>query len=221
MPESAVLFSGGLDSSVLLAGELAAAGGVVPLHVLSGFAWEPAESRAIARLLALPPFVGRTHPAVTLTVGMQDVYPTTHWALTGQAPAYDAPDEDVFLEGRNLTLIAKAAVLCAQRDIGRLVLGPLAGNPFPDARPEFFDAMARAATLGLAHPLAIEAPFLTIRKADVLRRGQKLGVPLEATLSCIAPVDDNHCGRCNKCRERQEAFREARVPDRTEYAAAV
>jgi 7-cyano-7-deazaguanine synthase in queuosine biosynthesis len=27
-----------------------------------------------------------------------------------------------------------------------------------------------------------------------------------------------HCGDCNKCRERREAFRDAGVEDRTRYA---
>src|SRR5262245_25475204 len=151
MPSSAVLFSGGLDSAVLLAMELADHAAVYPIHVWSGLAWEDAEARTIARLLAAAPFIGRVEPATTLTVDMRDVYPGTHWAIQGKAPAYDTPDEDVYLEGRNIVLIAKAAVWCARHKVGRLALGPLAGNPFPDATPEFFATMARAMSLGLAH----------------------------------------------------------------------
>lgn len=219
MTTSAVLLSGGLDSAVLLARELDTAGSVWPIHVRAGLAWEAAEARAIERLLALPPFAGRTHPVTPLTVDMRDVYPATHWAISGRAPAYDQPDEDVYLEGRNIILIAKAAVLCARLDAARLAIGPLAGNPFPDATPEFFAAMARAMSLGLAHSVAIDAPFSRMHKAEVIRLGVSLGVPLEHTLSCMAPVDDRHCGACNKCRERREAFAEAGVPDRTEYVA--
>ena len=88
-----------------------------------------------------------------------------------------------------------------------MLLGPLAGNPFPDATPAFFDAMARALSLGLAWPIAIEAPLAALHKADVIARGAALGVPLELTLSCMQPVDGLHCGRCSKCRERRDAFR--------------
>jgi len=220
MADAAVLFSGGLDSAVLLAQELRRADAVWPIHVRSGLAWEPAEAHTIARLVAGPPFVGRVRPVSTLTVDMREIYPPTHWAIVGQPPAYNTPDEDVYLEGRNIILIAKAAVLCARRHVGRLSLGPLAGNPFPDATTEFFDSMARAMSLGLAHALEITAPLSTLHKEDVIRLGLELGVPLEQTLSCMQPANDRHCGLCSKCRERQDAFRAAGVADNTVYAAA-
>jgi 7-cyano-7-deazaguanine synthase len=203
-----VLFSGGLDSAVLLARELEN-GPVQPIHVRAGLAWEEAEARAIVRILAAPRFAGRVPAAVTLTVDMRDVYPPTHWALTGHPPAYDTPDEDVYLQGRNIVLISKAAILCARLDIDRLALGLLANNPFPDATPAFFEAMARAMSLGLARPLTLAAPLTSMHKADVILLGRALRVPLELTLSCMNPSGDEPCGLCSKCRERDDAFREA------------
>ena len=214
---AAVLFSGGLDSTVLLASEIGAGSPALPIHIRSGLAWESAEARAISRLLDGPPFAGEVWPLATLRLDMQDVYPPSHWALTGRAPEYHTPDEDVYLEGRNITLIAKAGVLCARAGISRLVLGPLAGNPFPDATPVFLEAMGRAMSLGLEHTLEIAAPFLSRTKAEVIRLGLELGVPLAATLSCMSPDGDRHCGRCSKCRERQEAFAAAGVADLTVY----
>jgi 7-cyano-7-deazaguanine synthase len=210
MPTSAVLFSGGLDSAVLLARELEGSEsqrGVQPIHVRAGMSWEDAEARTIQHLLDAPPFAGRVSPVITLTVDMREVYPPSHWAVTGTPPAYDTPDEDVYLEGRNIVLISKAAILCARLKISRLALGPLAGNPFPDATPEFFDAMGTAMSLGLARSLKIVAPLSTMHKEDVIRLGRHLGVPLELTLSCMNPQDgDAPCGRCSKCRERDVAF---------------
>jgi 7-cyano-7-deazaguanine synthase len=58
-----------------------------------------------------------------------------------------------------------------------------------------------------------------MHKADVIRLGVSLGVRFEDTISCMSPVGDRHCGACNKCRERREAFAEAGVPDPTSYAA--
>lgn len=215
---SAVLFSGGLDSAVLLAIERREHDDAWPVHVRSGLAWEEAEARAIERLLAAPPFAGRVQPVTTLSADMRDVYSADHWAVSGTPPAFDTPDEDVYLEGRNLVLIAKAAVLCARLDVGRLALGPLAGNPFPDATPEFFEQMAHAASLGLDHPLTVAAPLVGRSKAEVIALGLELGVPLEFTLSCMNPRGNEHCGQCSKCRERLHAFEEAGVEDRARYA---
>ena len=216
---TAVLLSAGLDSAVLAASE-ARESTVHPIYVSAGLAWEPEERKALGRLLEHPPFAGRVAPLVELTFTVRDVYPATHWALRGEPPAFDTPDEDVYLTGRNVVLLSKAAIHCAQRGIPRVALGPLAGNPFPDATFEFFDAMARALSLGLAHRLEIAAPFATMHKADVIRLGADLGVPLELTLSCMNPRDGKHCGQCSKCRERRDAFAEAGVVDRTEYATA-
>ena len=202
---------------MLLAEELTIRAPVWPIHIRAGLAWEPAEARAIDTLLALPPFAARTKPVTSLTVEMRDVYPATHWAVVGRPPAYDTPDEDVYLEGRNIVLIAKSAVFCARVGADRLVLGPLAGNPFPDATPEFFSAMADAMSRGLARPLEIAAPYSALHKEDVILRGVALGVPLELTLSCMNPQGDRHCGECSKCRERIDAFRAAGVEDRTVY----
>ncbi len=214
---TAVLFSAGLDSAVLAAAEARHAE-VHPIYVTAGLAWEAEERAAVARLLALPPFTSLA-PLATLAFTVRDLYPATHWALRGEPPAFDTPDEDVYLVGRNVILLSKAAIYCARQGIGRLALGPLAGNPFPDATPEFFSAMAHALGLGLDHPLDVAAPFLAVHKRDVIRLGVDLGVPLALTLSCMNPRGGRHCGRCSKCRERQEAFREAGVADETAYAS--
>lgn len=215
---SAVLFSGGLDSAVLLADELERVTDVWPIHVRAGLAWEDAEAAAIERLLGASPYAGRVRPVATLGIDMRDVYPHDHWAVTGRPPAFDTPDEDVYLEGRNVVLIGKASVLCARLDVSRIALGPLAGNPFPDATPEFFAAFARALSLGLNRRLDIVTPLADLTKSGVIRRGLALGVPLALTLSCMNPAGARHCGRCSKCRERRDAFLSAGVGDDTAYA---
>ena len=214
---TAVLFSAGLDSAVLVAQE-AQRGPVWPLYVSVGLAWEAAERATAARLLATAPYRAHVKPLSTLTFTMADIYPSSHWAIRGVPPAYDTPDEDVYLIGRNLVLLTKAGTWCAANKVSRVVLGPLAGNPFPDATPQFFVAMSKALSLGLAHDVHIDAPFAQMDKADVIKLGVELQVPLELTLSCMNPRDGLHCGVCSKCRERRDAFNEAGVPDRTRYA---
>ena len=236
---TAVLLSGGVDSVVLLAQE-AAHGEVQPIYVSVGLAWEPAERAAIAALLAsetfrtpvaaVAPGAPRVRPLVSLSLDMRDVYGAAHWAVRGRPPAYRTPDEDVYLPGRNIVLLGKAGVYCAAAQLDRLVLGTLAHNPFPDATPNFRSSMADALSIGLARRLRIEAPYAEVSKADVIRRGEALGVSFELTLSCMSPVTRVqaepleplepsflHCGTCSKCRERHDAFLAAGVADPTDY----
>src|SRR4029077_13654598 len=120
----AVLFSGGLDSAVLVA-ETLREGPVQAIYVSVGFAWEAEERAMAARLFAAPPFAGAIAPPVELSFDMRDVFPAAHWAVRGEPPAFDSPDEDVYLDGRNVILVSKAAVHMARNAIERVVLGTL------------------------------------------------------------------------------------------------
>lgn len=181
----------------------------------------------VTRLLAHPSLGSAIGPLSRVEFTMRDVYSPSHWAIRGTPPAYDTPDEDVYLTGRNVVLLAKAGVLAATRGARRIAMGPLAGNPFPDARPAFFAAMQEALSLGLDHALEIVAPFSRLEKEDVIRRGVELGVPLELTLSCMNPIAPRgeggvplHCGQCSKCRERRDAFAALGLEDPASYTSA-
>jgi 7-cyano-7-deazaguanine synthase len=218
------LLSGGLDSAVLVCEEASRAP-VQPIYVSVGLAWEAAERAFVERFLAAIGGRFDVRAAAYLSVDMRDVYPSSHWAIVGRPPEYHTPDEDVYLPGRNIVLLGKAGVFCAGAGITRLVLGTLDHNPFPDATPAFRASMSDTLTKGLAHAVAIDAPYAKQSKAEVVRRGGAIGVPLELTLSCMNPVITSepralprHCGRCSKCRERHDAFVGAGMEDPTEYA---
>ena len=162
---------------MLLAKAAADSDDVQPVYVSVGLAWEEDERTMAAQFVATLP---RLRPMKTLTVDMTDVYPSTHWAIRGEAPGFDTPDSDVYLEGRNVILLSKAAVYMARTRSPRVLIGLLAGNPFPDSSRGFFDAMENALSAGLAFGISIDAPFSAMTKADVIRLGQTLGVPLRA-----------------------------------------
>jgi 7-cyano-7-deazaguanine synthase len=208
-----VLASGGLDSSVLIA-KLAGGAEVFPIYVRCGFAWEDME------LAGLQSFLDALHnrnvkPTTELS-GPADVLYGDHWSVTGaRVPAADEPDENTYLPGRNILLISLAAIWCSTHGVSRIAIGSLGGNPFPDATPEFFDTFARVLSMGLGHNVLIEAPLRGFHKEDLIKQFKDL--PLELTLTCMAPKGSQHCGLCNKCFERQQAFRKAGVTDRTVY----
>lgn len=210
----AVLASGGVESAALLAWALERYDRVVPLYVRAGLRWERAELRWLQRLVHRLANARLSTPVV-LELSARDLY-GRHWSLTGRGvPGARSPDPAVYLPGRNLLLLAKAAVYAGLHDLDAVALGPLKDNPFPDATAEFFDAIGLAIREGLASSIRIETPFRDLRKSDLLANRRHL--PWAFTFSCIRPVGGRHCGRCNKCAERRAAFAEAGVRDPTKY----
>jgi 7-cyano-7-deazaguanine synthase len=210
----AVLVSGGLDSAILVAEALGKGIRVYPLYVRCGFYWENVELTYLKRYLtALPgPLMQPLH---VLELPAADVY-DAHWSLTGRdVPGSDSPDEAVYLPGRNILLLSKAILWCHLHLVGAVALAPLDSNPFADATPEFFHAYESVVNQAIKGKVRILRPYAEMSKQEVMRRGQ--GLPLELTFSCIRPVNGHHCGRCNKCAERRQAFRDAGMVDATVY----
>ncbi len=140
-----------------------------------------------------------------------------HWSVTGhKVPGYKAALSSNYIPGRNLTLLSKAAIFCARNRIGEVAMALLEANPFPDARPVFFEAVSRAVDLGVGLRLKISTPWLGKSKPEVIALGR--GLPLELSVSCIKPRGNVHCGQCTKCAERVEGFRIAGIADPTRYA---
>lgn len=214
-PAIAVLTSGGIDSAVLAIELAQNYRRVAPIYVRSGLRWEAVELYWTERFLDA---VAHPHvaPIRVLDLPIADLY-GEHWS-TGGRPVPDAVSDwqEVYLPGRNLVLLAKTALYCALNTIGTVALGPLKGNRFPDNTRAFFDAFERTVAAGLRHPLEVITPFAQLAKEEVIARGRRL--PLELTFSCIDPQGIGHCGACNKCAERIEAFAAAGVTDRTGYA---
>ncbi len=213
MESVAVLSSGGLDSCAMI-GELAKTSTVYPLYVNAGLVWEKEERAALEAFLRAANLPS-VQPVQELAVPVSSLY-GEHFSVTGKGvPEYDEPDETVYLPGRNILLISLAAVWCSLHDVHRIAIGSLDHNPFPDASPAFFKALAGVLSQGLGYSIEVLAPFRATEKSQVIKEHSNL--PLEYSISCMAPKGGVHCGACNKCRERQEAFAEAGVLDRTRY----
>jgi 7-cyano-7-deazaguanine synthase len=212
-----VLLSGGLDSSILLATLLQCGRPVRPFYIRTDVVWAAAELCAIGRFLAAVDSP-RLDDLVVFDLPLSDLY-QNHWSITGiNVPGDTTPDEAVFLPGRNALLAIKPLIWCQQNGINELALAVLQGNPFADAQPEFFAAFGAAMTHGGGAPVRVIRPFAGMSKADVLALGRDL--PLVHTFSCIAPQKGLHCGRCNKCGERRQAFASLGLTDPTTYSAA-
>lgn len=210
-----LLLSGGLDSAILLGHLLGKGERVQPIYVRSGLHWEREELRSVRRFLAAMASP-RLEDLVVLEQPLADLY-AGHWSLTGRnVPDASTNDSAVYLPGRNALLLMKPALWCQMHGIEQLALGVLKSNPFGDTAPEFFDDFASALHRATGARIRFLRPFAQFDKRQVMELGR--GLPLEHTLSCIAPIGGLHCGQCNKCAERMAAFAGAAMEDPTEYA---
>jgi 7-cyano-7-deazaguanine synthase len=210
-----VLASGGLDSSVLIKCLLDADRRVKPFYIRSGLFWQDQEERSLNRYLnAVAEW--KLEPLTVLELPLADLY-GDHWSITGRnVPLAGTPDEAVYLPGRNALLAIKAALWCQMHNVGVLAVATLESNPFDDASAAYFHHLRLAISAMQSRPFRLTRPFAGLAKRQVMELGRTF--PLDLTFSCIAPRQDLHCGRCNKCAERQAAFRVSGVKDPTHYA---
>ena len=209
-----VLVSGGVESSVLLNDALGRYDEVTPLYIRNHLRWEDTEIfclKNFARCLRQP----NLKPLVILDLTMRDLY-EAHWSITGiKIPGGKSPDDSVYLPGRNIVFLSKAACFAAIHGVPFIEIGVLKGNPFSDSTKLFFQKMSDVLSLGLSFDMQVKAPFQKLKKEDVIEMGKKL--PLEFTFSCLNPKGYEHCGECNKCVERKKAFFASGIFDKTKY----
>jgi len=94
---------------------------------------------------------------------------------------------------------------------------------YPDCRQEFIEAYETMANLATkagveGHKLTIHTPLIDLTKADIILRGQDLGLDYRVTVSCYAADEQGQaCGVCDACRLRRRGFEDAGVADQTIY----
>ena len=90
---------------------------------------------------------------------------------------------------------------------------------YPDCRPEFIEAFERTAKLATragveGGQFRIQAPLISMTKAQIIQRGVALGLDYSLTHSCYDPRPQGApCGRCDSCVLRARGFDEAGVKD--------
>ncbi len=215
---SVVLLSGGMDSATCLA---LAVRDRPPVHALTVLYGQRhlREVRA-ARVLSRRFRVAR-HVVIRLPLG-----PLLESTLTrparrlpfGGTPRGRIPS--TYVPARNTILLSIALGYAESHRLGAIYLGANAidYSGYPDCRPEFLRAFERLAQLATKAGVArrervrLVAPLLAMSKGEIVRTGDRLGVPWELTWSCYAG-GRQPCGRCDACRLRARGFREARRSD--------
>lgn len=126
-----------------------------------------------------------------------------------------------YVPARNTVFLALALAWAETLSAEDIFIGvnALDYSGYPDCRPEFIAAFERLAALATAKgvggsPLRVRAPLMTLSKADIIRKGQELGLDYGLTHSCYDPDPEGRaCGRCDSCALRAAGFAQAGIVD--------
>ncbi|HNS05170.1 MAG TPA: 7-cyano-7-deazaguanine synthase QueC [Candidatus Saccharicenans sp.] len=120
---------------------------------------------------------------------------------------------------RNGIFISLAAALAETLDISHLVCGfnVIDSPSYPDTTESFVRAMKKAINEGTGARFKTEkfriiAPFLSLKKSEIIRLGLSLGADYSYSVSCYAG-GEIPCGQCSSCLLRARAWKEAGQED--------
>ena len=219
-----VLSSGGVDSTTALALAVSRYGkdNVIALSVSYG----QKHDKEIQAAKAVSAFYG----VEQLFLDLSKIFQYSNCSLLQQSTE-EIPEESyakqiektegekpvsTYVPFRNGLFLSSAASIALSKDCRVILYGAhaddSAGFAYPDCSPVFNDAMNQAIFEGSGHQLKVEAPFVNMTKAEVVKMGLDLNAPYELTWSCYEGKDVP-CGKCGTCIDRAAAFAANGVSD--------
>ena len=210
------LLSGGIDSSTLVYFLHKEKYEVFPLAVIYG----QRHSKEIESAVKIANSLGLSLKIADLT-SISSLFAGS--ALTSGSIAIpeghytDESQSSTVVPNRNMIFLSLAAAYALTKDCNYVAYAAHANDRsiYPDCRPEFADAVAKAIKLG-TEKVTMLMPFINITKADIVKLGLRIGVPYSLTTSCDNG-EEEACGHCGTCVERQEAFELNGVKDSIKY----
>jgi 7-cyano-7-deazaguanine synthase len=219
--KAVVLVSGGLDSATTLA--IAREQGFACYCLSFDYGQRHRIELESAQLVAKS--LGAVqHETVKLDIGWMGGS-----ALTDSSIAVPETEESgipiTYVPARNTIFLSVAlgwAEVLSARDIF-IGANAVDYSGYPDCRPVFIEAFQQLANLATkagveGDQFRVHAPLIDLTKAEIIRRGESLGINYGLTVSCYNPGPHGEaCGRCDSCRLRAQGFRDAGVADPTKY----
>lgn len=218
-----VLSSGGIDSTTCLgmAVEEYGSGNVTALSVFYGQKHD--------REIQASEKVAEYYDVEHLTLDLERVFSYSDCSLlrhskqeipeetyAEQLKKTDGKPVSTYVPFRNGLFLSSAASLALSKGCSVIYYGAhaddAAGNAYPDCSSAFHRAISDAIFIGSGEQLRVEAPFVDMKKAEVVKKGLALKVPYHLTWSCYEG-GDKPCGVCGTCLDRAEAFRINGVDD--------
>ena len=213
--DSAIIVSGGMDSITLLYDMCPRIALGISFHYGSNhndreitFARMHCQRLGIPHIVIRLDFMAQYFKS-SLLAGA-DAIPEGHYAADNM--------KSTVVPFRNGIMLSVAIGIAESNGLKNVLIANHGGDHtiYPDCRPEFIDAIDKAAQAGTYVDVHVVAPYTNITKTDIARRGAALGIDYTETWSCYKG-GEVHCGKCGACVERKEALAEAGIEDKTIY----
>ncbi|MDY6855914.1 MAG: 7-cyano-7-deazaguanine synthase QueC [Thermodesulfobacteriota bacterium] len=221
-----VLLSGGLDSTTVMAMARQDGYEIYTLSVYYGqrHALELEAAKKVAKA-----FNARQHMLIDISLDKVGGSALTNKKevpqfVNGQEIRKGIPE--TYVPARNTIFLSCALAWAEVLEVSDIFIGVNAidYSGYPDCRPEYIEAFERMANLatkvGIEGKIKIKirTPLIHMTKAEIIQEGIKLGVDYSMTHSCYNPLPQGlACGNCESCLFRKKGFKEACIPDPTEY----
>ncbi|HTY08742.1 MAG TPA: 7-cyano-7-deazaguanine synthase QueC [Candidatus Edwardsbacteria bacterium] len=213
-----VLLSGGLDSATVL--YWAKDRGYEPHALL--FDYGQRHDRELRSAMALCRRCRADYELVRFNLPWQGsslLDPAMKVPQPRSAKAIGKQIPSTYVPARNTIFLAFGLSYAEAIGAGAVMIGAnaLDYSGYPDCRPDYIRAMAKAFKLGTktgreGRAIKIVAPLVKMSKSRIIKLGMKLGVPYELTWSCYRG-GAKPCGRCDSCLLRAKGFAGAGLPD--------
>lgn len=215
--KTVLIYSGGIDSTVLLYDLLNSGHDVQALSVNYG----QRHSKELDCAKSLCKQLNVEHHVADLTALNPLLSGSSLTSPHVQVPEGHYEDESMkatVVPNRNMILLSIATGWAMSTGASSVSYAAHSGDRaiYPDCREEFADAMNSVMEIAGWDKVSLNRPFSSLTKADIVKLGDELGVPFKQTWSCYKG-GQVHCGECGTCVERREAFQLAGVTDSTIY----
>jgi len=193
MEKIGILFSGGLESTSLVAFYKELNYKPILIYIKVGFIWEEAEifyAKQIAKYF--------NEDLLVLDL----VFPNTP-----DLGEVNSVEENIILM-RNLFLITNVANYLVNEKVFNLAIGLFGDKNYPDTSLEYITNIEKLISIGIGKKFNIHLPFYGLNKKEVFNRYHQK-IPINLVFSCVNPIGNNRCHKCYKCKKLDEILKES------------
>jgi len=219
MKKSIVLFSGGIDSTTAIYWALER------YEKIFALTFDYGQRNRIELDMAGKVAQKLSVPQKILRVNLKQIGGSSLTDTKLSLPQYERMEEieeglpSTYVPFRNGIFLALAAAWAEVVGVKEIVCGfNVIDSPnYPDTRKQFVQAMQEAINLGTKASLSPEkiqiiAPFLKMKKSDIIKEGLSLGTDYSFAISCYCG-EEIPCQKCSSCVLRQKAWEEVGLQD--------